>query len=308
MGNTCYLFVNFDSIVAKAKAMPPVSVCVAAAEDRSVLEALHRAAMLGIARPLLVGDAAKICTIAAEIGMRDCEIVDCPTPEASTAKAVEQVREGKARLLMKGMVNTSIFMRAILNREAGLRTGNLISLLAVYELPGHPKLIFGTDSGINTAPNLEQKANILSNALKALHNMGLTLPKVAILAANEMVDPKIPSTTDAKGLVEATQEGRFPPCVVEGPMALDVIFDKIAAEHKGIESRVSGDVDLLLFPNIETGNALGKSWLHFNKAKWAGIVLGAAAPVILGSRSDTAEIKLNSIAMGCLSAEAASNP
>lgn len=304
MNGTERPFKDFGSIVERARAMPPLSVCVAAAEDREVLEALHKAAALGIAEPVLVGDAPKIRSIAEDIGLSGCKIVDSPSPEASAAEAVERVRRGEARLLMKGMLNTSVFMRAILNREGGLRTGNLISLLAVYELPGHPKLIFGTDSGINTAPNLEQKKNILSNALHALRNMGLERPKVAILAANEAVDPKIPATADAKALSDLAREGAFPPCIVEGPLALDVIFDRKAAEHKNIDSRVSGDVDLLLFPNIETGNALGKSWLHFNRAQWAGIVLGAAAPVILGSRSDTAEIKLNSIAMGSLAARA----
>jgi len=210
------------------------------------------------------------------------------------------VKIGKADILMKGLVNTSIYMRGILNRENGLRTGRLISMLAVYEFEAYHKLIYCTDSGINNAPNLEEKKVILQNALDAMKGIGFNNPKVAALAANEMVSPSIQATVDADGLVEAVKRGEISPCLIEGPIAFDVAFSQYAAEHKGIISNISGDVDLLVFPNIETGNVLGKSWLHFNKAKWAGIVLGASRPIILGSRSDTADIKINSIALACL--------
>lgn len=143
---------------------------------------------------------------------------------------------------------------------------------------------------------------ILNNALETMERLGFSNPKTALLAANEMPDPKVPATADAAALVEMAVQGIFPPCIIEGPIAFDVAFSAEAAHHKGIESKIAGDPDLLLFPNIEAGNILGKSWLHFNHAKWAGIVLGASAPVILGSRSDTPEIKINSIALACLSA------
>ena len=203
---------------------------------------------------------------------------------------------------MKGIVNTAVYMRGVLNKEYGLRTGNLLSLLAVYELPQYHKLIYCSDSGINVAPDLEQKKVIMRSALNAMKNLGFENPNVATLTANEMVDPKVISTVDAVALVEMVKKGELPPCTAEGPIAFDVAFDKHAAEHKGIDSKIAGEVDLLIFPNIEAGNIMGKSWLQFNGAKWAGIVLGAAAPVILGSRSDTPEIKINSIALACLAA------
>lgn len=291
---------NFKGIIEKVRAMPPFTVCVAMAEDAELLAALKLAEDLGFIRCLLTGDAGELNRLARQSGLSKFEVIDCSGPEDAAAKAVEAVRGGRADILMKGLLNTSIYMRAVLNREKGLRSDRLLSLLAVYELPEYHKLIFGTDSGINTAPDLAQKQDILVNALLALRGLGLDRPKVAALAANEMVDPKIQATVDAAALAKLAEDGQLPPCVLEGPLAFDVAFDARAAAHKGIASKVAGDVDLLLFPNIEAGNMLGKSWLRFNRAKWAGIVLGAARPVILGSRSDTAEIKVNSIALGCL--------
>lgn len=292
---------NFDDLVEKAKHKGVSKVCVAAAADEEVLKAIKIATDLGFVESILVGDKAKIEKIANNIGLTKYEIVHYENPEEATLEAVKIVKSGKAEVLMKGFVNTSVYMRAILNREFGLRTGRLLSLLAVYELQGYHKLIYCTDSGVNVSPNLEQKKDILTNSLLALQGIGLDMPKVAALTANEMVDPKVSSTVDAAGLVEMVSKGEIPNCIIEGPIAFDVAFDSHAAEHKGIDSKVSGDVDLLVFPNIETGNALGKSWLHFNNAKWAGIILGGSNPVVLGSRSDTAEIKVNSIALACLS-------
>ena len=228
--------------------------------------------------------------------------MDCPDEAEAMKTAVELVRNKTADVLMKGIVNTAVYMRGVLNKEYGLRTGNLLSLLAVYELPQYHKLIYCSDSGINVAPDLEQKKVIMRSALNAMKNLGFENPNVAILTANEMVDPKVISTVDAAALVEMVKNGELPACTAEGPIAFDVAFDKHAAEHKGIDSKIAGEVDLLIFPNIEAGNIVGKSWLQFNGAKWAGIVLGAAAPVILGSRSDTPEIKINSIALACLAA------
>lgn len=294
---------DFNDLIKEVKATGVHTVSVAAAEDKELLLAVKEAMDLGFIKPILVGDETKIQQITEEIGLHGVEIVNSPTPEESAATAVKLVKDKKASVLMKGLVNTSVYMRAILNRENGLRTGKLISLMAVYQLPGYHKLLYCTDSGVNVAPNLEQKKDILSNALEAMKRIGVEKPKVAVLAANEMVDPKIPATVDAQGLVDYVKSGETPSCIIEGPIAFDVAFDQTAAAHKDIDSKVSGDVDLLVFPNIETGNVLGKSWLHFNHAKWAGIVLGASNPIILGSRSDTAEIKINSIALACLAAK-----
>lgn len=293
---------SFKEVIEEVKTKEPFTVAVAAADDCEVLGAVHMAMELGFVKPILVGDSEKIQKLQKDIGMKECTIVSEPDAQKAAEKAVALVKDKQAQVLVKGMVNTSVYMRAILNRENGLRTGRLISLLAVYEMSCYHKLIFGTDSGINPAPTLEQKQEILYNALEAMQQMGIHNPKVALLAANEMVDPKISATADAAELVKRAENGAFPKAIIEGPMSFDVTFDAHAAEHKGIVSKVSGDPDLLLFPNIESGNMLGKSWLLFNNAKWAGIVLGASAPVVLGSRSDTPEIKLNSIALGCLAA------
>lgn len=293
---------NFNDLIEKVKQLDKFKVCVAGAQDEEVLRAVKMAMDIGFIDPILVGDKAKIEEIAKSIGLTDYEVVDSSDEDAAL-DAVKIVKSGRASVLMKGFVNTSVYMRAVLNREHGLRTGRLLSLIAAYEIPEYHKLLYCTDSGVNVSPNLEQKKDILINSLMALKGLGLENPKVAALTANEMVDPKISSTVDAKALVDMVETGEIPKCIIEGPIAFDVAFDPHSAEHKGIDSKVTGEVDLLLFPNIETGNALGKSWLHFNKAKWAGIILGASNPVVLGSRSDTAEIKVNSIALACLASQ-----
>jgi len=291
---------NFSEVIEKVKSVDPYIISIAAAEDLELLKAVKTATNMGFVKPILVGDNEKIEAMTKEIGLQALSVVHADSPEDAAAKAVKLVKDGDAHVLMKGLINTSLYMRAILNKENGLRSGRLISMLAVYELPQYHKLIFCTDSGINVAPDLGQKKDILNNSLLAMEGIGITNPKVAALTANEMVNEKIQSTVDAKGLVDMVASGDIKPCTIEGPIAFDVVFSKHNAEHKGIDSKIAGDVDMLVFPNIETGNALGKSWLHFNDAKWAGIVLGASAPVILGSRSDTQEIKINSIALGCL--------
>lgn len=291
---------DFDDLIERVKKVKKSTVCVAEANDKTVLESVKMATDLGIIDSILVGNEEEIESLAKEIGLKDYKIVHGDTPEDSAAEAVKQVSSGKAEILMKGLVNTSIYMRAILNRDYGLRTGRLLSLLAVYDLPDYHKLMYCSDSGVNVAPNLEQKKEILANMVGAMKNVGIEEPKVAALTANEMVDESIQSTVDADKLVKAVENGELPSCIIEGPISFDIAFDKEAAEHKGIDSKISGDLDGILFSNMEMGNVLGKSWLHFNDAQWAGIILGASHPVILGSRSDTAEIKLNSIALACL--------
>jgi len=294
---------NFEDLLNKAKTVGTSTVSVAQAEDEEVLKSIKIAQDLGLIYPILVGDKEKIEKNAKNVGLKKFEIVHSSNADEIALEAAKVVKNGYAQILMKGLVNTSVFLRAVLNKEHGLRTGRLLSLLAVYQLPGYHKLLYCTDSGVNVSPNIEQKKDILTNALLAMQGMGIEAPKVAVLSSNEMVDPKIPSTVDAAQLVYMVKNNVIPYCVIEGPVAFDVAFDAHAAEHKGIDSKISSDVDLLVFPNIETGNVLGKSWLHFNKAKWAGIILGASSPIILGSRSDTADVKLNSIALACLTSK-----
>lgn len=293
---------NFKELLEMAGKIQPRKVSVAVAEDAAVISSLKSASDMGFITPILTGNESKIKEIADTLKFTDYDIIDCPTPDEALKTAVTLVHNGEADVLMKGLVNTAVYMRGILNKEYGLRTGKLLSLLAVYELPQYHKLIYATDSGINVAPTLEQKKVILTNALETMARLGLVSPKTALLAANEMVDPKVASTVDAAVLAEIAAAGELPACIAEGPVSFDIAFDADAARHKGIDSKIAGDTDLLLFPNIEAGNIMGKSWLQFNDAKWAGIVLGASAPVILGSRSDTPEIKIHSIALACLSA------
>lgn len=297
---------NFDEVIERVKSIrEPFTVSVAAAEDEELLRAVKTAADLGFVRPVLAGDPDAIGRICKDVGLQPLDILPAQGDEAAVAAAVKAVKDGGAQVLMKGLVNTSVYMRGILHKELGLRTGRLLSMMAVYEAPGYHKLLFCSDSGINVAPNLEQKKDILKNILIATKSIGIETPKVAVLTANEMVDPKIQSTVDAAGLVEYVKSGALGPelpCVIEGPIAFDVAFDPHAAAHKKIDSKVTGEVDVVIFPSIEAGNIMGKSWIHLCHSRWGGIVLGATHPVILGSRADTAEIKLNSIALACLAA------
>nr|WP_321255711.1 phosphate acyltransferase [uncultured Pseudodesulfovibrio sp.] len=294
---------DFNELIEKAKSGRQYKVCVAAAQDGELLHAVKLAVDMGFMRPVLVGNEKIVRDLAAEVGLTDFELVACDDVDECAAVAVEIVKSGQADVLMKGIINTATYMRAILNRETGLRNGSLISALAVYDLKEYHKLIYCSDSGINTAPDVEQKQAILVNALGAMKRLGMDCPNVAALTASETVHPKIQASVDADMLVKLAEKGEIPSCVIEGPIAFDVAFDRHAAEHKGIDSKVSGEVDLILAPNIETGNALGKSWLTLSNAKWAGVVLGTTHPVVLGSRSDTAEVKINSIALACLLAQ-----
>jgi len=292
---------SFSEIVERAKKLGRTTVSVAVAQDMDILMAVKAAYDEGIADAILVGDAALIRPLAEKAGLpEDICIIDEPDTDKAALKAVSLVREGKAGILAKGLINTSNFLRAALNEECGLRTGKILSHLTAYEIPGVKKLLFQSDGGVNIAPNLEQKKAILINSLEALKTLGIDMPKVAVLAANEQVNPKMPATVDAKALVDMAKAGELPPCIIEGPIAMDVAASREAAEHKGIESEVSGDADFYLVPNIEAGNLVGKALVCYAKAKIGGVILGATHPMVLVSRSDSAEAKLYSIALACL--------
>ncbi|MBV7274344.1 phosphate butyryltransferase [Clostridium sp. PL3] len=295
------MYKTFHEIIARAKEGKCTRICVAAAEDGEILKALEETGKMGLTKGILVGRKEKIKELLEENQLSESfEIIDAVSDEKAVEKAVVLTRSERADVLMKGLVNSSIFMKKVLDKENGLRTDRIISHMACYEIPGYEKLLFCTDSGINVAPNLERKIAILKNALGALSKMGYQQPKVALLAANEMVDPKVAATRDAADIMGIYQNGVFENCIMEGPLAFDVIFSAEAAKHKGIKCEISGQVDLLLCPSIEVGNALGKSWLHFNNARWAGLVLGGTKPILMGSRSDTFEVKVNGIALACL--------
>jgi phosphate butyryltransferase len=196
---------------------------------------------------------------------------------------------------MKGFVNTSDYLRAVLDKEAGLRSGKMLSHLAAFEIPGRGRMLFVTDGGFNIAPDLDEKKEILKNAIGALRKMGYERPNVAVVTANEQVNEKAIATVHADAITKCAEAGEFGECVVEGPIAFDVAISSAAAHHKRIESKISGAVDLILTPGIEVGNVLGKCLSIMVGAKMSGVVLGASAPVVLTSRSEDAESKLNSI-------------
>lgn len=295
------MYCNYQEIVAEIKSRSLVTISVAVAQDKEVLTAIKLAQDAGIAKAILVGDASLIIPLMEEVGLSaNTPIIHEVENNKAAVKAVSLVKNGQAQVLMKGLINSSEFLRAVLHKEEGLRSDRLLSHLGAFELPGQKKLLFITDGGMNIAPTLLEKKQIVINAMLALHAMGITDPKVAILTANEVVNEKMPATLDAKKLVEMRNQGDLPEGIVEGPIALDVAVSPEAAKHKGIDSKIAGNVDLLMVPNIETGNALGKALIYFAKSKMAGIVLGATHPIVMTSRVETPEGKMNSIALACL--------
>jgi phosphate butyryltransferase len=289
---------NYNDVFELCAKIGKKRIAVAAANDHDVLKAVKMAEDMGLADAILVGSADKVTLKVKELGLRSAVIVGEEDDVRASQLAVGLIREGKADVLMKGLVNTSDFLRAVL--EAKKTGGALLSHLAVFEIPGQHKLLFQTDGGMNINPDLGQKKAILNNALDALGRLGIVNPKVAIVTANEKVHPKYQSTVDAAALVQMRKDGEIPTGVIEGPIALDVALSAEAAKHKGLHSDISGDVDLYLVPNIDTGNIWGKSLIYFAKAQMAGIVVGADYPIVLTSRSETPEGKLISIALACL--------
>ena len=299
---------NFKEIREEVKKGSPATISVAAAHDEEALLCVKSAIDEGIAGGILVGDEPKIRSISEDIGLAtDIPVIHETDPVQAALKAVSLVREGKADVFLKGLLNTGDYMKAVLDREAGLRTGRLLSHLAAYEVPGSDKLLFAADTGINIAPDFDALKQIMDNSFDALKLMGLDSPKTALMAANERVNPKIQYTADAKALAEYYSAEPSFTGVVEGPVAIDVAYSKEAAAHKGIESKVSGDVDLYIVPDMQTGNIWSKSVILYGKFNFAGVILGASNPVILVSRSDDAETKLNSIAFGCFLAQKAAD-
>lgn len=297
------MYKSYEEIINKAKTNGPVKIAVAVAQDEDVLGAVKLAEEEGLAQAILVGDAELIEPMVKKTGLNDTAIVLHESDEMKAAlKAVELVHNGEAQVLMKGLINTSDFLKAVLNNEVGLRTGRLLSHMAAMEIPGEKKIIFLADTGMNIAPSLAEKKEILINTLLGMEALGIKTPKVAVITANEKVSSKMPATVDAQALVEMNQQGIFLPAIMEGPIAMDVALNPDAARHKGMESNISGDVDLFLVPNIEAGNMVGKTMVYYAKAKMAGLILGATHPIVLTSRAESAKGKLNSIALACVMA------
>jgi len=275
-------------------------IAVAAAHDEDVLKAVTAAHKKGIAQPILVGDIDKIKSILISLGEdpADYEMIAAGTDPDCAAKAVACVAEGRANFLMKGILGTADMMRAVIDKEKGLRTDLLISHVMLYECPTYPKPLFLTDGGMNTFPDLGKKADILENAAIMLKALGYGKIYAACICGAEVVNPKIQSTVDARDLSEMTDRWEKYDMNVYGPVALDLAISKEACHHKRYSAEGAGEADILLMPTYEVGNGIGKAINYFGHGKSAGIVMGAKVPIVLVSRADSAESKLASIALG----------
>ncbi len=297
---------GFDDLLKKVSECSKKTVAVAVAEDAPVLEAIKAAKEQGIADAILVGNKVKMEEIAATLDMdlSQYEIINEEDNIQAALKAVSLVHDGKADMYMKGLIDTKNFLKSVLDKEVGLRTGKPLSHVCVFEVKGVDHLLFLTDVAFMTYPTLEDKVAIIENTVEVCHACGIDEPKVAPIAAVEVVNPKMPCTVDAAELVKMNEEGKITGCIVDGPLSMDMAIDKEAASHKGGAGRkIAGDADVLLFPDIHAGNLVYKVLTHLCEMKNGCILTGTAAPVILTSRSDSFETKINSIALAAVVAE-----
>lgn len=295
-------------LIQAAQSRPPLKMAVACAADAPVLEAVKLACDRKIISPVLIGDRQKILEEAqkADVRVDAWEIMDIPDRKAACEEAARLAGEGKVPLIMKGMVDTSIIMKAVLNKAYDLCGNGVLSHVGALEVEGFDRLFYITDSAINIAPDLDAKAAIIRNAVEAAHALGNENPKVAALCAVEKKNEKMPCTGEAAKLEEMNRAGEIEGCVVAGPLALDNAISKEAAAHKGITGAITGDADVLFVPDIEAGNLLIKSMEYFGHAKKAGVIMGAKIPVVLTSRSTAPESKMYSIAIGKVIADSRS--
>ncbi len=293
---------TFAELLDVARSKGPKTVAVAAGHQSEIMLAGLDAEMAGLAEVILVGDSDMIRQIAVQQGfdISRMEVIHQSQPSEAAWQVMKLVSDGQADIAMKGRVETSDFLRAALSKELGLRTGRLFTHVAVFEIPGFDRLIFISDAGVVVAPDLEQKVQIVQNAIDVAHRLRIDLPRVAVLAATEVVNPKIPTTLDAANLSKMADRGQIKGGLVDGPLALDNAISPESARIKGIKSEVAGYADILIAPDIEAGNVLAKAITYFAQGKMAGVVVGARCPLILPSRSDTREAKLVSLALGVM--------
>ncbi|MGX1192978.1 phosphate butyryltransferase [Metabacillus sp. SLBN-84] len=290
---------TLDDLLEKAAQLENKTVAVAAAEDGEVLEAVKLALEREMADFMLFGNKEVIETMLLEKQMdsRRVTIHHARSAEQASEAAVKAVFQNEADVLMKGNVPTAVILKAVLNKEFGLRTGNILSHVAVFDVPGYDRYTIVTDAAMNVAPDLQQKKQILENSVTVARKIGIEMPKVAPLAAVEVINPAMQATLDAAALTQMNTRGQIKHCLVDGPLALDNAVSIEAAEHKGIKSGAAGQADILLVPTIEVGNVLYKSLIYFAGAKVGAVIAGAKAPIVLTSRADSAESKLYSLAL-----------
>ncbi len=297
---------SFDDLLAKVKGCERKKLAVAVAQDKPVLEAVKAAKEQGIAEAILVGDKKKIKEVADELEMdlAQYEVIHEADAKKAALFAVQLVSSGRADMVMKGLVDTATFLRSVLNKEVGLRTGKVMSHVAVFEIEGIDRLIFLTDAAFNTYPDLKAKVQIVQNSVYVANACGITMPKVAPVCAVEIVNPDMPATVDASLLSKMNDRGQIKGCIVDGPLALDNAISEEAAKHKGVTGPVAGKADVIMLPDIETANVMYKTLTYTAKSRNGGILVGTSAPVILTSRADSFETKVNSIALAAVVAEA----
>ena len=291
---------KLSQLVEKAKNKQRRRITVAAAEDEAVLKSLKTAMNEGIVTPILVGNKTEIEKVAksVELNLSGIEIIHNDKGASASAQiAVSIIKKGEADVLMKGNVSTGALLKAVLDKENGLRKGGVLSHVAFFESPYYHKLLCVTDAAMNVAPDFDTKVHIVNNAVEACHKIGIATPKVAVMAAVETVNPKMEATVHAAMMKTMSDRKQFKNCIVDGPLAIDNAVSKHAAEHKGIVSDVAGDCDIILVPDIEAGNMLYKTLNFLGGATAAGVIMGAVVPIVLTSRSDTEESKMLSIAL-----------
>ena len=297
---------HFRKIVDQVKSIKKKVISVAAAGDLNVLEAVWEAHNRGIADAILVGDESKMKEIASthKMDLNQFKIINEPDPIAAAHIAVGLVHSGEADMYMKGLIDTKNFLKSVLDKKVGLRTGRPLSHVAVFEIKGVEQLLFLSDVAFMTYPSLEDKVHIIENTVEITNACGIKNPKVAVLAAVEVVNPKMPCTVDAVELSKMQDEGKIKGCIIDGPLSLDMAISREACEHKnGLGRKVVGDADILLFPDIHAGNLAYKLIVHTTQFLNGCILTGTKAPVILTSRSDSIETKLYSIALASVVAE-----
>ena len=297
---------SFDELLKKIDTISKKKVSVAVAQDKAVLEAVKAAKERNIADAILVGDEDEIRKIGAELNMNmdEYEIIDEKDIVEAATKAVSLVHDGKADMYMKGLLPTGTFLKSVLNKEVGLRTGKPLSHVCVFELPGIDRLLFLTDVAFIPYPTLEDKKCMIDYTVEVAKACGVETPIVAPLAAVETVNPKMPVCVEADQLTQMNKNGEITGCIVDGPLSMDIALYMEAAEEKGAQDRPgAGKADILLFPDIHAGNLVYKSIVHMVDCKNGNILTGTQAPVILTSRSDSFEVKVNSMALGAIVAD-----
>jgi phosphate acetyltransferase len=297
---------KYERLLEVAKTLAPVATAVAHPCDESSLAAAVDAAKMGLIAPILVGPKARIHAAAQKAGAKISayEIIDTPHSHASAAEAVRLVREGRAECLMKGSLHTDELMGAVVAREGGLRTARRISHCFVMDVPSHSDVLIVSDAAVNIAPTLEEKVDIVQNAIDLAHSLGMQEVRVAILSAMETVNPRVPSTIEAAALCKMADRGQIMGAILDGPLALDNAINLQAAQIKHIKSPVAGRANVLIVPDLEAGNMLAKSLTFLAGADAAGIVLGARVPIVLTSRADSVTTRLASCAVASLVAQA----